>query len=153
MATAPHSQRRAGVAFDVGHRYVGNAGDAVRQIPDQPPGQSTRQGRDDDAIEVPLVEQLLGSVDWQCVDDLSAGLDPGPPQPGEFVLQPGFCQHAGDLVCVRDEPIDRWVVPLVSAFVSVTGTRNRNVLELAVASSSSLAVSCSPPIVWLATMR
>jgi hypothetical protein len=59
----------------VGHRYVGNAGDAVRQIPDQPSGQSTRQGRDDDAIEVLLVEQLPGSVDRQGVDDLSAGLD------------------------------------------------------------------------------
>ena len=88
-ATSP-SQRRTGIAFDVGHGDVGDAGDAVWQIPDQPPGQSTRQGRDHDTVEVLLVEQLPGSVDRQGVDDLSAGLDPGPPQPGELMLQPAF---------------------------------------------------------------
>lgn len=105
-ATSP-SHRRTGIAFDVGHRDVGDAGDAVWQIPDQPPGQSTRQGRDHDTVEMLLVEQLLGSVDRQGVDDLSTGLDPGPPQPGELMLESALGQHPGDPVRVGDVPIDR----------------------------------------------
>lgn len=49
------SQRRTGITLDMGHGDVGEASDAVRQIHDQPPGQSTRQGRDDDTVEVLLV--------------------------------------------------------------------------------------------------
>ena len=152
-SSSPNSQRRTGIAFDVIHGDVGDASDAVRQIPDQPPGQSTRQCRDHDTVEVLLVEQLPGSVDRQGVDDLSAGLDPGSPQPGELMLQPALGQRPGDPVRVGDEPIDRGESDCCVPSLSVTGTRNRNALEPALTSSSSLAVSCSPPIVWLATMR
>jgi len=104
---APPSQRRTGTSFDVGHGDVGDASDAVRQIPDQPPGQSTRQGRDHNTVEALLMEELLDPADRQGVDDLSAGLDPGPPQPGELMLKPTLGQHPGDPVRVGDVPIDR----------------------------------------------
>ena len=46
------SERGAGRSADVGHRQVGGASDAVRQIHRHPPGQATRQRGDDDLVDL-----------------------------------------------------------------------------------------------------
>jgi hypothetical protein len=67
----------------VGHRQLGGAPEAVRQIHRHPAGQATRERGDDDLLPA---GELADRVDGVGLDNLAVGLRAGLVEPGQLLL-------------------------------------------------------------------